>query len=51
MTLAAAGVNPQISGFSRSFVNARFRFQHSFADHVAAPTDQTAGEGLELAHF
>jgi hypothetical protein len=49
MTLAMAGVNFQISGFSRFFVIARFQFRCSFADHVAAPTDRTASEGLELA--
>jgi hypothetical protein len=51
MTLAAAGVNLQISGFSHFFANARFQFQRSFANHVAAPTDWTAGKGLEPAHF
>jgi hypothetical protein len=51
ITLAAAGVNLQISGFSHFFANARFQFRRSFAGHVAAPTDRTAGEGLEPAHF
>jgi hypothetical protein len=51
ITLAAAGVNLQASGFSHFFADATFQFRHSFASHVAAPTDRTASEVLELAHF
>jgi hypothetical protein len=29
----------------------RLRFQASFMSHDAAPTDRTAGKGLEPAHF
>jgi hypothetical protein len=43
--------NLQISGFSHFFANARFQYRRSFAGHIAAPTDQTVGEGLESAHF
>jgi hypothetical protein len=50
-SLAAAGVNPQVSGFSHYFAGVRFRFRRSFANHVAAQTDRTAGEVLEPAHF
>jgi hypothetical protein len=45
ITLAVAGVNLQIFGFSHFFANARFQFRRSFAGHVAAPTDRTTGEG------
>jgi hypothetical protein len=40
--------NPWLSHF---FPNARFQFRRPFASHVAAPTDRTAGEGLEPTHF
>jgi hypothetical protein len=50
-SLAAAGVNLQVLGSSHYFASVRFRFRRSFADHVAAPADRTAGEVLEPAHF
>jgi hypothetical protein len=50
-SLAAAGVNLQVSGFSHFFAGAKFRFRCSFANHIAAPTDRAAGEVLEPAHF
>jgi hypothetical protein len=49
--LAAAGVNLPVSGSSHYFASVRLRFRCSFADRVTAPTDQTASEVLELAHF
>jgi hypothetical protein len=51
MSLAAAGVNLQVSGSSHFFAGAKFQFHRSFANHVAAPTDRSAGEVLEPAHF
>jgi hypothetical protein len=51
MFLAAVGANLPVSGSSHYFASVRFRFCCSFADHVAAPTDQTDGEVLEPAHF
>jgi hypothetical protein len=50
-SLAAVGVNLQVSGSSHYFASVRFRFRHSFADHVVAPPDRIAGEVLEPAHF
>jgi hypothetical protein len=50
-SLAAVGVNLQVSGSSHCFASVRFRFRRLFADHVAALADRTAGEVLELAHF
>jgi hypothetical protein len=51
MSLAAVGVNLQVSGSSHYFASVRLRFRRSFADHVAAPADRIADEVLELAHF
>jgi hypothetical protein len=51
MSLAAAGVNLQVSGSSHYFASIRFRFRRPFADHVAASTERTAGEVLEPAYF
>jgi hypothetical protein len=51
ITLAVARVNLQVSGFSHFFAGVRFRFCRLFAKHIAVPTDQTAGEVLEPAHF
>jgi hypothetical protein len=51
VTLAVARVKLRTTGLSPFFVSARFRFRCPFAGHVAAPTDRTAGEGLELARF
>jgi hypothetical protein len=48
---AVAGTNLRTTGFSPFFANARFQFRRSFAGHVAAPNDRTAGEGLEPAYF
>jgi hypothetical protein len=50
-SLATDGVNLQVSGSSHYFASGRLRFRRSFADHVAAPADRTAGEVLEPAHF
>jgi hypothetical protein len=50
-SLAVAGVNLRVSGFSHYFAGIRFRFHQSFANHVTAPADRTAGEVLEPAHF
>jgi hypothetical protein len=50
-SLAAVGVDLPVSGSSHYFARVRFRFCRSFADHVAAPADRTAGEVLEPAHF
>jgi hypothetical protein len=50
-SLAAFGVNLQVSSSSHYFVSVKFRFRRSFTDHVAAPADRTAGEVLEPAHF
>jgi hypothetical protein len=49
VTLAVARVNLRTTGLSPFFASARFRFRCPFSGHVAAPTDQIAGEGLELA--
>jgi hypothetical protein len=51
MSLAAVGVNLQVSGSGHYFASVRFRFRCSFADHVAALADRIAGEVLEPAHF
>jgi hypothetical protein len=51
MSLAAAGVNLQVFGFSHFFAGAKFRFRRSFANHVTEPTDWTAGKVLDPAHF
>jgi hypothetical protein len=48
---ATIGVDLPVSGSSRCFARVRFRFRCSFADRVAGPTDRTAGEVLEPAHF
>jgi hypothetical protein len=50
-SLAAAGVNLQVSGSSHLFAVVKFRFRRSFANHVTAPADRTAGEVLEPAYF
>jgi hypothetical protein len=51
MTFAAARANLQVSGFSHFFAGAKFQFCCLFVNHVAAPTDWTAGEVLEPAHL
>jgi hypothetical protein len=51
MSLAVVGVNLQVSGSSHYFASVRLRFRRSFADHIVAPADRTAGEVLEPAHF
>jgi hypothetical protein len=51
MSLAAVGVNLQASGSSHFFAGVKFQFCCSFANHIAAPPDRTAGEVLEPAHF
>jgi hypothetical protein len=50
-SLAAVGVNLPVSSSSHYFARVKFQFCRSFADHVAAPADRTAGEVLEPAHF
>jgi hypothetical protein len=46
-SLAAAGVNLQVSGSCHPFAVVKFRFRRSFANHIAA----SAGEVLEPAYF
>jgi hypothetical protein len=50
-SLATDGVNLQVFGSSHLFAVVRFRFCHSFANHVAASAEWTAGEVLESAYF
>jgi hypothetical protein len=50
-SLAAAGVNLQVSGSSHFFAGVKFRFCLSSANHIAVSTEQTAGEVLEPAYF
>jgi hypothetical protein len=51
MSLAAVGVNLQVSGSSHLFAVVKFRFCRSFANHIAALAERTAGEVLEPAYF
>jgi hypothetical protein len=50
-SLAAGGVNLQVSGSSHFFAVVRFRFCRSFANHIAAPAERTTGEVLETTYF
>jgi hypothetical protein len=50
-SLTTDGVNLQVSGSSHVFAVVRFRFLRSFANHVAALAERTAGKVLELAYF
>jgi hypothetical protein len=50
-SLATARVNLQASGSSHLFAVVRFRFCRSFANHIAASAERTAGEVLEPAYF
>jgi hypothetical protein len=50
-SLAAGGVNLQVSSFSHLFAVVKFHFRRSFANHIAVPAEQTIGEVLEPAYF
>jgi hypothetical protein len=50
-TFPFPGLRTFLAGSSHCYASVRFRFRCSFADRVAAPTDRTAGEVLEPAHF
>jgi hypothetical protein len=50
-SLAAGGVNLRVSGSSHLFAVVKFRFRRSFANHIAASAERTAGEVLEPAYF
>jgi hypothetical protein len=48
---AMIGVDLPVSSSGSCFTRVRLLFRCSFADRVTAPTDRTAGEVLEPAHF
>jgi hypothetical protein len=50
-SLAADRVNLQVSGSSHLFAVVKFRFHCSFANHITASAERTAGEVLEPAYF
>jgi hypothetical protein len=49
--LTTDGVNLQVSGSGHLLAVVKFQFHCSFANHVAASAERTAGEVLEPAYF